>query len=392
MYLARDIELGIFRAVKELPIRNRREAGLLRLLNHSALPQMIDYTERGEYCYIIMEYIQGKSLEQYLEEGYIFSIQEILHIGEMILQILEYLHSRKPAVYYGDMKPSNLMMTEQKRLYLVDFGSAVFSYSASYKETKGTRGYAAPEQFRGTISAASDFYALGKTLERLCGRKKIQYLFQCPALGKFIVKCCRTESEKRWQNAGEAMEELRRIHSWKLQLKSLLIPIAAALLALVLALTLGMEREKLPELSRTLAPVTAEYFCMEYRSGPVVWRKRINDHIEQRLQNLQKSYQTSDAQRKVLELLAWNGELADRADRAEIYYRQLLTYEPEYTKGYLEYGMFLCRQARYQESRAVYRQWESRAGEMVEQPKGDIAERWNAWKKEAGIILGRKQK
>ena len=45
MYLARDLELGIFRAVKELPISNRREAGLLRLLEHPALPKMIDYAE-----------------------------------------------------------------------------------------------------------------------------------------------------------------------------------------------------------------------------------------------------------------------------------------------------------------------------------------------------------
>lgn len=391
MYLARDIELGIFRAVKELPIRNKREAGLFRLLNHPSLPQMIDYTERDEYCYIIMEYIQGKTLEQYLEEGYVFSIEEILHIGKVILQVLEYLHSRKPAIYYGDLKPSNLMMTEQKRLYLVDFGSAVFSYHASYKETKGTRGYAAPEQFQGTISAASDFYALGKTLERLCGRKKIPYLFQCPALGKFIVKCCRSEQTKRWQSTCEARDVLKEIHPLKLNLKSILIPTAAALVALVLTLTFGVGRKKLPELSRALAPVTAEYFSMEYRSGSTVLRKQINEHIEYRLQNLQKNYQTSEAQRKILELLAWNGELADRADRAEIYYRQLLTYEPEYTKGYLEYGMFLCRQARYQESRAVYRQWKSRAGEITDQPE-ESTERWNAWKKEAGIILGRKQK
>lgn len=49
MYLARDLELGIFRAVKELPASSRREAGLLRLLEHPYLPKMIDYTERGNF-------------------------------------------------------------------------------------------------------------------------------------------------------------------------------------------------------------------------------------------------------------------------------------------------------------------------------------------------------
>ena len=54
MYLARDLELGVLRAVKELPLANKREAKLLRLLDHQALPKMMDYTERGEYCYLVM--------------------------------------------------------------------------------------------------------------------------------------------------------------------------------------------------------------------------------------------------------------------------------------------------------------------------------------------------
>lgn len=72
MYLARDLELGIFRAVKELPASSRREAGLLRLLEHPYLPKMIDYTERGNFCYIIMEYIHGRSLEEYMQEDMFF--------------------------------------------------------------------------------------------------------------------------------------------------------------------------------------------------------------------------------------------------------------------------------------------------------------------------------
>lgn len=386
MYLARDLELGIFRAVKKLPIQNRKEARLFRLLNHPVLPQMIDYAERNEYCYIIMEYIQGKSLEQYQQEGYIFSLEEILKIGEVILQVLEYLHSRRPAVYYGDLKPANLMMADQNRLYLVDFGSAVFSYSASHKEIKGTRGYAAPEQFQGDINAASDFYALGRTLEQLCGRKRILYLFQCPGLAGFIFRCCRNESGKRWNNVTEAKQALDKIHPFHLKLKSVLIPAAAVLLALAIALGTVPGRKSLPELSQMLTPVTAQYFRMGYRSGSASQRQLVYDHVEQQLQNLQKIYQGSKEQRRILELLAFNGELADRADRAEIYYRQLLTYEPEYLNGYLEYGMFLCRQERYQESRAVYRQSQS----LAEEKEPELTDAWNEWKKEAGIILGKR--
>ena len=74
MYLARDLELGVYRAVKELPLNRKREAKLLRLLDHPFLPAMTDYTEQGDHCYLVMEYIRGKSLRQYLEDGRIYSI------------------------------------------------------------------------------------------------------------------------------------------------------------------------------------------------------------------------------------------------------------------------------------------------------------------------------
>ncbi|MBU5479981.1 serine/threonine protein kinase [Blautia sp. MSJ-19] len=388
MYLARDLELGIFRAVKELPVQNRREASLLRLLNHPSLPQMIDYAERGEHCYIIMEYIRGKSLAQYLQEGRSFSLEEILQLSDVILEVLEYLHSRKPAVFYGDLKPANLMLTEQNRLYLVDFGSASQDYSASYKETKGTREYAAPEQFQGKISAASDFYALGKTIEMLCGKKKIQYLLRCPAAVGFVLKCCRTEPEKRWKDAAEARKALCKIHPIKFKIRAVLFPAAAVAAALAVVFSMGVLRKRtLPALPQVLTPVLSEYYTLEYRYGMRAHREKIYANIETRLQRLQKVYQDEEEQIRILELLAINGELADRADRAELYYRQLLTYESGYAEGYLKYGMFLCRQARYQESRAVYRQWKKRTEEVGGQEEVSLS--WQMWKKEAGIILGK---
>ena len=112
---------------------------------------MIDYTEQNDHCYLVMEYIRGKSLGQYLNEGRIFSGEEILSIAGTVLQILKYLHSRKPAVYYGDLKPDNLMLTESGRLYLVDFGSAVLGYERQSFYCLGTEGYAAPEQYQGGL-------------------------------------------------------------------------------------------------------------------------------------------------------------------------------------------------------------------------------------------------
>ena len=71
LYLARDMELGNYWAVKELPLEKKREARLLRLLEHPSIPRMVDYVENGDHCYLIMEYIRGKSLGQMLKEGHV---------------------------------------------------------------------------------------------------------------------------------------------------------------------------------------------------------------------------------------------------------------------------------------------------------------------------------
>ena len=86
MYLARDMELGNYWAVKELPLEKKREARLLRLLEHPSIPRMVDYVENGDHCYLIMEYIRGKSLGQMLKEGHVFAVDELLSTETLCLQ------------------------------------------------------------------------------------------------------------------------------------------------------------------------------------------------------------------------------------------------------------------------------------------------------------------
>ena len=73
LYLAKDMELGICRAVKEIPIAKKKEARLMQYLEYPAMPKIIDYMETGEYCYLIMEYIKGQSLGELLRSGKRFS-------------------------------------------------------------------------------------------------------------------------------------------------------------------------------------------------------------------------------------------------------------------------------------------------------------------------------
>ncbi|HIW50964.1 MAG TPA: serine/threonine protein kinase [Candidatus Blautia intestinavium] len=359
LYLAKDLELGIYRAVKELPLTKKREAKLVRLLDHPFLPGMIDYAERGEYCYLVMEYIQGKSLGEYLKKGRQFTPEEILRIGNRVLQILIYLHARKLAVYYGDLKPDNLMMNEEGEVYLVDFGSAVLGYERQGFDCTGTIGYAAPEQYQGRVSSSSDIYALGKTLERLCGKKKIRYYILYPGLGLFIRKCCCGREDKRWRTAKEAEEAFAGIHPVSLKLKNVLIPTALILLTAIAAGRSQTEEKKLPPFDSALSGVTAWYYSMPYRSSGTGVSEEISFLIEEALQRLAKQY--TDRKDQILLLLARNSELKGDEAKAEMYYREC----KEEAEAFSAYGLFLIRQGRVEESRDIYEACLEENGEEV---------------------------
>ena len=102
--------------------------------------------------------------------GHVFTAEEILSYSDTVLQVLEYLHNQKPPIYYGDLKPDNLMLSETGRLYLVDFGSAVLGFGNEPRICMGTEGFAAPEQYQGKVSERSDLFALGKTIRSLAGQ------------------------------------------------------------------------------------------------------------------------------------------------------------------------------------------------------------------------------
>lgn len=371
--------------MKELPLERKREAGLLRLLDHPFLPQMIDYTEQNGHCYLVMEYIRGKSLRKYLDEGREFSQEEILGIGRIILDILEYLHSRKPAIYYGDLKPDNLMMTEEHSIYLVDFGSAVLGYERQTFTCLGTEGYAAPEQYRGKIGPSSDIFALGKTLDELCKKRRIRCFLQYPGLIFFIWKCCRRQPEKRWKSGAEALAFLKKLRPlslklWKGLILALGLFLAAALGAGVLMEEKTQDNAKLPPFEAAFSPVVSRYLSMGFRSGGSGVRETVLLQVEDSARRLLCYYREPDQQKRLLTFLAGNSELQGNQAKAEGYYRQLIKMKGAEAGEYASYGMFLLRQERNAESRELYELYCTRAEILGE--RGDASSRnMTEWKK-----------
>ena len=151
-----------------------REAQTLSTLSHPAIPDYLDFftiDEPGRKGFaLVQSYIKGKSLQEHLDEGRRFKEKEIKKIVKAILNILEYLHQRKPPVIHRDIKPSNIIIENEPdntigHVYLVDFGSVqtLATFEGKTVTVVGTYGYMPPEQFGGKATEASDLYSLGAT-------------------------------------------------------------------------------------------------------------------------------------------------------------------------------------------------------------------------------------
>lgn len=150
------------------------EASLLANLRHHALPQVMDFFAEGGRDYLTMEFVEGETLEEALDRQRApFAEAQVLEWASELCDVLTYLHTRQPSpVIHRDVKPSNIKLTPEGQLMLIDFGIAKFL--ASGVRTKGAARAVSPpyspmEQYgRGVgTDARSDIYALGVTLYQL---------------------------------------------------------------------------------------------------------------------------------------------------------------------------------------------------------------------------------
>lgn len=211
----------------------RREAAFLRDLRHPMLPVVYELFYEDDW-YLAMEYIEGVSLQHYIESrGRVEEAQGCLW-ADALLDVLCYLHARKPPVIYRDLKPDNIMVCRDGTLRLVDFGGAALkSYGEGRTERMAaTSGYAAPEQWQKVGRPAraderSDLYAFGKILYYMVtgadpGKPPYTALaiaYYNPLLSdgleQVVRRCIEEEPEARFQVAEEVREELRRREQWK---------------------------------------------------------------------------------------------------------------------------------------------------------------------------------
>lgn len=200
----------------------------IKKIRHPQIARVIDVQTTDRYIYILKEYIKGVTLEQYAGKMGSISEENVLNIGLALCEIIGYFHSIKPfPIIYRDLKPANLILTEDGSVRLIDLDSVRQYKENSPKDTFyiGTEGFAAPEQFGfSQTDHRTDIYTLGTTLYYLlAGKKPESDKFRLKsvkrvrsdvsdAMCEIIEKCTSFNPESRYQSVNELRNDLLELH------------------------------------------------------------------------------------------------------------------------------------------------------------------------------------
>jgi hypothetical protein len=198
-----------------------REARILAGLKHPNLPRVFDCFEENNRHYLVMEYIEGLTLEEVFEKNTIIQPDKALDWAVQLCDVLASLH--KEGIIYRDLKPGNVMVDNENRIYLIDFGIARLFSGGKIHDTIiiGTPGFASPEHHgRAETDARSDIFSLGATLHFLVtgvDPQLIPFVFKKPAdlkpdipgfFSDAIMKAVALDPADRFQTAIEMREAI----------------------------------------------------------------------------------------------------------------------------------------------------------------------------------------
>ncbi|MBR0091153.1 MAG: serine/threonine protein kinase [Lachnospiraceae bacterium] len=232
VYLAESVRTGIPWVIKEVRDETSfsqaflresllKEIHTLKDLEHPSLVRVVDALVHESRLLMVMEYVQGRTLQQVLRDEGMLSEQRTVRIAEQICDALGYLHSRGKRIIYRDLKPSNIMIRPDGRAVLIDFGT-VHLAGEKKKIAIGTPGFAAPEQVtgKGRIDEATDVYALGRTLcamltggkpEGMPGRRISRQM------RGILKRCTSYNAKKRYRHVAEVHYALTHLQETGLE-------------------------------------------------------------------------------------------------------------------------------------------------------------------------------
>lgn len=246
VYKARDLLLHRYVAIKvmneslsndsEFIRRFSREAQAAASLSHPNVVNVYDVGREGHIHYIVMEYVEGPTLKEYIQENGPLPPEDAVDIASQICDALAHAHDNQ--IVHRDIKPHNILLGSNGRVKVTDFGIARAATSSTITQTGSVMGsvhYFSPEQARGgVIGEKSDLYSLGVVMyEMVTGElpfdgdsaigialKHLQEPVVEPrklrpdlpdSLNQVILKALEKDPERRFASAREMMRELQYI-------------------------------------------------------------------------------------------------------------------------------------------------------------------------------------
>ncbi len=162
-----------FLANEEFRRRFKNESKAIAVLSHPNIVKVYDVSFGDRLQYIVMEYIEGITLKEYIEQQKVINWKEAVHFTTQILRALQHAHDK--GIVHRDVKPQNIMLLQNGNIKVTDFGIARFSRGETRTMTESAIGsvhYISPEQARGEITDdKADIYSVGVVLyEMITGK------------------------------------------------------------------------------------------------------------------------------------------------------------------------------------------------------------------------------
>ncbi len=189
VYLVNDIRLHKDWAAKIVVGLEDNELLALKKVSHPLFPRIVDSIATDVGVWIIMDYFEASSLKEAVKDM-IFTIDRIYDIAISLAEALNYLHTLPLPMLYMDCKPSNVLITKDGNIRLIDLGSVYIPNAPNPGRVSGTPGYASPEQRKNLhIDARSDIYSFGKTMEFILRNVNLKKSHDYRELKEIIKKC-----------------------------------------------------------------------------------------------------------------------------------------------------------------------------------------------------------
>lgn len=219
-------------------LNNRIEVDILKGLHHTYLPQVYDFIETEEGIFTVMDYISGHDLKYYMDHGYQFSEEQLIFWMKQLCQVLDYLHNKKPMIIHCDIKPANIMITDEGNVCLIDFNisldgennkdlvglSSFFASPEQVKKAEYKQNYGSGDLVK--MDERTDIYSVGAVFYyMMCGKKpnartgntlllkEMSHTYS-DSLANIVDKAMSPNPAKRFRSAAKMMSALENQEKW----------------------------------------------------------------------------------------------------------------------------------------------------------------------------------